>query len=152
MLYHWKRQKSKENIIFSIPTIWRNPDSTEECYFWLNEIKGFNIKNKKKIVYIDAASITIPVLVDQNKRETDIGHVFGCIESMEVFEESAEENESLSDNNDTSELKYTSCYKKCSSIIGVTVGVKRSCWRLRFTKRWFRGLGFISQKEKSFTT
>jgi len=35
-----------------------------------------------------------------------------CLESMEVFEESAEENESLSDDNDTSKSKYTSCDKK----------------------------------------
>jgi len=78
----------------------------------LNEIKSFNIKSKKNIICIDATSVTTPVLVDQNKCETDIDHVSGSIESMEVFEESAEENESLSDDNDTSELEYTSCDKK----------------------------------------
>jgi len=62
--------------------IWRNPGSTEECYFCLNEIKGFNIKNKKKIVYIDAISVTTPVLVDQNKYETDIGRVSGINGSL----------------------------------------------------------------------
>lgn len=112
MLYSWKKNKNKKNIKFSIPTIWNEPNSMKECYFCLNDIKGITIKNKNKIVYIDAKSVMPPVLVDQDKCNNDIDRLSEGVRSIEVSEESTEENEPLSDDNSTSDSEYTTSVKK----------------------------------------
>jgi len=91
MLYRWKREKNREYIKYSIPAIWKYPRSEEDCFFCSNQMKGFNIKNKDKIVYISVASVTAPILAEKKECKTDFGCVSGGIEAMEIDEESAEE-------------------------------------------------------------
>jgi len=50
-------------------------------------MKGFNARNKNKIVYISVASVTTPILAAQNNDKNDFGHVTGDIEVMEIDEE-----------------------------------------------------------------
>ena len=49
MLNRWKKVKNREYIKYSIPTIWRRQRCKEDCFFYCNKIKGFNVKYKTKL-------------------------------------------------------------------------------------------------------
>ena len=49
----------------------RNPRSSRECYFCINEVQGFTIKTKSKIVYHAVESATAPVEIEKTDRDID---------------------------------------------------------------------------------
>jgi len=61
MFIKWKEEKNKQNIRFSVPTIWKRPSSESDCFYCCNKIQGYNSKNKSKIVYIKVSSVVAPV-------------------------------------------------------------------------------------------
>lgn len=97
MLNHWKRDKNRKYIKYSSPMIWKPPRCKEDCFFCCNQIKGFNAKNKNKIIYISVASVIIPIFAAQKNGKIDFGRVLEDNDAMEIDEESANEFKTESD-------------------------------------------------------
>ena len=56
MLDRW--QKDKKKVKFVEPTVWREPNSKEDCYFWMTNTKGFKTTNSHKIQLVYVFSVT----------------------------------------------------------------------------------------------
>ena len=89
MLNRWKKDKNRDYIKYSIPNIWKHPRCKGDCFFCCTEIKGFNVKNKNKIVYISVTSVINPIFTAQKNGKTDFGRVLEGNEAMEIDKESA---------------------------------------------------------------
>lgn len=60
-LRKWTKGKMK-SFRFGVPMIWREPQNhSDDCYFCSCNVKGFNLKNKKEIVYPNCNSAIRPV-------------------------------------------------------------------------------------------
>jgi len=91
MLGRWKTKKDKKNLRFSSPTIWKEPDNQENCYFCLNNTSGFNSKNKQRFIYKTVDSVQAPVLIECDESESDI-ELTENIENPDESELSNDEN------------------------------------------------------------
>jgi len=60
MLYRWEKEKNKDLIKYSVSAIWKKPRCEDNCYFCMNDVEGFNVKNKHKIFYSTVISVTKP--------------------------------------------------------------------------------------------
>ena len=61
-LYLCGRIKTVESFRFDIPIIWREPKKhSDDCYFCTCNVKGFNLKNKKNIFYLNIPFAIRPV-------------------------------------------------------------------------------------------
>lgn len=60
-LRNWIKRK-KQSLHFGIPMVWREPQNhSTDCYFCTCNVKGFNAKNKKGIIYPNLPSAMRPV-------------------------------------------------------------------------------------------
>ena len=60
-LRHWTKGR-RSSLVFGIPMVWREPKNhTEDCYFCMTNLFGFNTKNKGNITYPDVRSAIRPV-------------------------------------------------------------------------------------------
>jgi hypothetical protein len=63
-LKKWPKGKKKA-FRFCVPVTWREPKShSDDCYFCLCDVKGYNSKNKKVILYANLPSDLRPVVYD----------------------------------------------------------------------------------------
>lgn len=95
--------------------MWTQPSCENDCFFCVNDITGFNTKNKNKIVYVPVASVTSPIPIVPNKCVDN--DTSGDFEKMEINEKFAEESESESESHDDddcndSDVDYVPCKKK----------------------------------------
>lgn len=62
ILLHWKKDDgNSQTLPFSLPMVWREPVTHEDCYFCLCNVEGFNSTNKSSISYPEVTSVTKPV-------------------------------------------------------------------------------------------
>lgn len=111
----YERDRYRKSIKYSSPTIWEKPRCKEDLYFCSNEIKGYNIKNNCKIVYIMVSSVTAPNSNSSSKVEKKLTDftVPENTEEMEVEEESdAYESETDDEDCEANFLPYTKKKKK----------------------------------------
>lgn len=97
LLRQWTYRK-KLSLPFGRPMIWREQvNHFDDCYFCCTNVKGFNAKNKNKIVYANVPSVTrpvphgpeIPVPLPSSRSDlssTSSEQNIGRQESNEVFE------------------------------------------------------------------
>lgn len=95
MLSRWKNSRDRTNLKFTIPTLWKDPLRKEDCYFCMNNVTGFNRKNKKNIVYADVPTVTKPIRITQsNDRdiEDEIASSISSLENLEISDDSEVES------------------------------------------------------------
>lgn len=92
MLTRWEKNKTRENLKFTIPMTWTSPTSSHNCYFCMTEIAGFTSSNRSKIIYANVSSAVKPqktVIVDETEALAEME-----VEKEEVpMEEEEEEDE-----------------------------------------------------------
>ena len=60
-LRSWTKGR-KKSLSFGVPMVWREPQNhTDDCYFCSCDLKGFNSKNKKSIIYPNVKSAIRPI-------------------------------------------------------------------------------------------
>lgn len=63
LLRAWTKSKNKKHLKFGIPMVWREPkDHLSDCYFCMNDMRGFNKQKKATWVYPSLDSAIRPVL------------------------------------------------------------------------------------------
>lgn len=95
MLSRWENSIDSKNLKFTIPTLWEEPLREEDCYFCMNDLTGFNRKNKKSIVYLDVPTVTKPIeSPSSNDRdiEDEIASSISSLENLEISDDSEVEN------------------------------------------------------------
>lgn len=118
------KNKNRKDIEHSIQTIWKCRSCEEDCFFFYNQTKGFNGKNKNKTVYIIFASVSTPILAARNNGKLNSGGVTGEIEPMEIDQESVIGLESEIDDQNRSETNHSNHQKIVSYIFGIIVPIK----------------------------
>ena len=91
----------KVDMGFAVPMIWREQkDHITDCYFCLTKTKGYNQRNRKKILYPNLSSAICPVL---HSADLPVSIPPSCL--RELKSEFSENSENLSrDSDDTFQL------------------------------------------------
>ena len=98
MLDRWQKDKTK--VKFVEPTIWREPNSKEDCYFWMTNTKGFNATNSHKIQHGNVFSVTKASTKFDNNNKKDCENPNLSVADMQVDEASEEVHEYGSESSD----------------------------------------------------
>lgn len=62
MLMKCHKQKDLSYLQYSTSTKWNRPDSPEDCFSCMTDVRGFNATNRRNIKYVYASSVTPPVI------------------------------------------------------------------------------------------
>lgn len=88
VLYKWSNGE-KIYFNFSIPVLWRESTNHQtDCYFCLTKVAGFNMKNRKNIIYANVPSVSkpvqrspndpLPVIPSATTSESDLSFTSSC--------------------------------------------------------------------------
>lgn len=89
MLCRWERSKKKTHL-FTVPMKWSEPQNTEDCYFCMTNVTGFNNINVSKISYANVSSVTPPLCSIKNVENLKESSVTSSFNKMELDEYSEE--------------------------------------------------------------
>ena len=161
-LHGWTKGKLKLN--FAVPMVWRKPKNHfDDCYFCLNDIKGFN-KNKKKGWQYPSLDSVIRTVANSDDRPVP---VYTSLPELMEIDESPSPAPLVASSDDVScshfdepsngpqlfnqgelnDLVRDLCLSKEQSDHGIIFFFK-----LRRMSNWYRGISIAIVQEKNFQT
>lgn len=90
MLCRWESSKKETHLKFTVPMKWSEPQNSEDCYFCMTNVTGFNNINVSKISYANVSTVTPPLCSIKNIENLKESSVTSSFSKMELDEYSEE--------------------------------------------------------------